>query len=651
MRRYQARSLTDPSRAAERDALLAYLAGQTAGVVASGDYEALVDHVHSAVDLYSPDELEATGLPAPLEPALRALLEAGRSRGDEGRTLAALVLLAKLHPDDADLRAEHDRILAWAEDSRRSLDSELERAEGMLEVYVAATEVDPSTSMLDAAATRFEARRDSVFAGGGPRAGRALQALMIETPLEVAALYLEHQDVENALRRVQQMGHAGSADQVVRALQAAGGSGPDSVGALWEFAEAYASRRPEVVRGVCLRGRRDHPGEPRFPVCLARVAAGSQRYAEATAYFAEAIDDAPSEQGLYDEALAALGEFISNGLFDADPSGARALATNAEHILEERARRFPNAQADVPMEQFQFLFGMLEMNSGEPAEAERRFQASVGARPTPMALTQWGILLERTDRPAEAARKYREALDLTPQDDLGGLVRRAEILAHMGDAYRASGEADQANRMYRQSIDLFEQVRPQVEDERRGFLDAQRGILLDRLGRHDAAREAFMEAMTGAPSEREVYATILSYLVVAAPDLDLALEVYEQVRRQMSLDPEWKVYFGLWVGLVAARARIEAPAEVATAVRPLADADAWYGKLAAFAVGQLSYEELARAATTVGERCEAAFYEGARRFAAGDRAGAKARFEEALGTHMVSFFEYAMAQELVKTLP
>ena len=79
----------------------------------------------------------------------------------------------------------------------------------------------------------------------------------------------------------------------------------------------------------------------------------------------------------------------------------------------------------------------------------------------------------------------------------------------------------------------------------------------------------------------------------------------------------------------------------------MAGGDDWWAKLAAFGAGRISYAELLEQADGVGEQTEAHFYEGVRLLRAGDVAGARAKFEQVLGTHMVNFYEYSMAQELV----
>src|SRR5690606_31294232 len=91
--------------------------------------------------------------------------------------------------------------------------------------------------------------------------------------------------------------------------------------------------------------------------------------------------------------------------------------------------------------------------------------------------------------------------------------------------------------------------------------------------------------------------------------------------------------------------------EVVRTLAEESEEDGWHGKLAAFAAGQLPYEQLIEAAQNPGQRCEAHFYAGSRELAQGDVAGAREQFRAALDTNMVGYFEYVMAQELLGSLP
>jgi hypothetical protein len=107
------------------------------------------------------------------------------------------------------------------------------------------------------------------------------------------------------------------------------------------------------------------------------------------------------------------------------------------------------------------------------------------------------------------------------------------------------------------------------------------------------------------------------------------------------------VYFTLWVQFIAARAGQPPSEEHADLLRRLAGSSRWWGKLASFGAGKIDYDGLLRVASSLGERTEAIYYEGTRRFIAGDAEGAFEQFQRVLDTNMVSFYEYEMARRLL----
>jgi hypothetical protein len=153
--------------------------------------------------------------------------------------------------------------------------------------------------------------------------------------------------------------------------------------------------------------------------------------------------------------------------------------------------------------------------------------------------------------------------------------------------------------------------------------------------------------MTHAPQWRDVYATILSHLVSATPDYELARSVWRRSQLQLTLPPEWKVYFTLWIQFIAARAG-EAPVpEHTDLLRRLGQASNWWGKLASFGAGDVDYDTLVSLASNLGEETEALYYQATRLFVEGDEKGAKAQLGRVLDTNMVSFYEFEMARKLL----
>jgi tetratricopeptide (TPR) repeat protein len=661
LRLYYHLPFDDPARDELGRLLVEHLARGTDAVVRADDYDEAVSHFAEIAALYSPEDFSRGKIPKELEEPAKKMLKHAERFGDEGRALAALRVLMILG-DPARYRAEYKAVEDWGRDARSHLPSELDRLTQLIEVWEEHARLTPHPEVLDAVAGLHRQRQDtlvaaiqsaeglrhfgqSLLSGRGPAPHQLLQ----RAPFDVAAIFLQHGDIASAITQVKAMGDAaGTESRLLDVLNDARDPSRDG-DALAELAEAYRRARPEVALGLCRRGLRRMPADARFPACLARVAADEDRVTDATAWYAEAIDKAPSQRALYDQALEQLNRFIQEGLFDADPSGARQVAHDAQRILRVRMERWPDSEPPIAPAQLHFLMGRLEMNAGNADKAEEQFRKSLKAEETPSVLLQLGLLAERTGDPGEAVALYERALGLTPDEEPEDQVKRAEILEHIGNALDDLGKADEAQAKYEQALDIWAVVVPKIEGKRLALVQVRRGVMLDAIGRREEARTAFRAAMTAAPTWRETYAGVLSHLVISEPDPDFALEVFRRAQRQLTLEPEWKVYFALWVATIRGRARVEQAEDVQEVLSLLSDSPEWWGRLAKFGAGQLPFDELLAEASDDGQQTEAYFYEAARRLAAGDAAGAQELFERVLAIHMVSFYEFTMAQELLAT--
>ncbi len=651
-RRYHGLRIDDADRPALRAKIVTYLDAETTGVLTRDDYDETVRHFAAITDLLAPKDLQQGEVPSQLERLAERLVARGNPRGDEARVLSGLLVLHALARDGRG--DEYDEVSRWGRDSRGQIQNPLDRYTQLVEVWDEHARLTPAPDVLARLAALHVERRDAVVnAFRQPetmfRGMSVLPAQILRiAPLDVAGVFLRHGDIETAITQVEAMS-SGTSDHLtlLRVLKTASRGGADGADALVELAEAFRSARPAVARGVCRRGMRDFSRDARFAGCLARVAAAQEQYVDATAWYAKAIELAPDVQSLYDEALSKLGEFIQRGLYD-DTVQARVLARDAEQMVEAYIARFPTSSPAVTPAQVQFLHGMVELHAGDANAARERFEQSIALEPSKESLAQLAMILERTDQFEQAARKYREALDRVPNRS-GGELERAEIIEHIGDAFRQSGDASQAERMYRQALASWERVL-QGEDmpQNRATASARvrRGVLLDRLGRHDDAKLAFAAAMNDAPRAQTIYAQVLAHLVTAEPDPAYAHDVFRRAQREITLAPEWRVYFAMWVQIISGRADQSAQEDITSLLQGLAEGSAWFNKLASFATGQLDHAGLMSGEDNIGHQTEAHFYEGARLLRAGDTAGANQAFEQALAGQMLTFFEYSMAQAL-----
>jgi tetratricopeptide (TPR) repeat protein len=441
---------------------------------------------------------------------------------------------------------------------------------------------------------------------------------------------------------------AGIEQRLAEILASTREDGSEGAGALLDLSRAYLEGgRPDVARALCLSGLRGHRDDARFPQCLARICATENDYGGALAWYADAIALVPEERALYDEILEVLKGLIEEGPLTTDVANTHLLATRATEILRERMRRWPKSPPPVAPEELYNAIGEAQMNAGDTAAAERSFGESLAARQTVPTSLQLGLLLERKGRAQQAVAIYTKALETVSGQAPDAARQRAELLERLGDAQRNSGHRPESVHAYEQALAAWAQIVPGLHGRVAGVAELRRGVVLGRLGRNDDAKAAFERAIDAAPGMRETYATILAFLVVHSPDSAFAHEVFHRAQNQVGLATEWKVYFALWLRMIAGRSGQSGDADASEVFESFESGHDWPAKLSGFGSGKLSYDALLAQTSGPGEQAEAHFYEGARRLALGDYAGAQAMFSQVLDTGMVAFYEFAMAQELL----
>jgi tetratricopeptide (TPR) repeat protein len=660
----------DSRREAVRQRLLEHLGSRSEALIAQGSYDAIVGHFAEMTSLLAPSDLTGSA-PAPtaIAPVASWIVDRGSRRGDEPRVLSALLILARIAPSESAHREEYDRVATWGREVRWGREPTIggdffDLAPELIQVWEEHARLCPAPEVLDALAALYVGMRDLVV-GSSLEQGfappdrvtmpelRMAQLLAERIPLDVAAVYLRVGDLARAAEQVGGLGDRGGIEwRLRRLIEEASGSGGDAADALGELAGGFERARPDVSISLCRLGHRSHPSDPRFPLCLARLSAQLERPDEATAWYAEAVELAPDDREVYDEALGRLAQLIESGLFRAEGSigRVRMVGRHAQHILEQRALRWPNDAPAVSTAELYYHLGRAEMHAGNVHEASRHLEASLAARRTREALIELAMLRTRTGAAREAVPLYREALDRISQQGEHAGADRAALLEQLADALRASGDTAAARAAYAQALELITPLADEGDESRRALTRVRMGVLQRRIGSIESGGNELRAAIDAAPSWREPYAEILAHLVISEPDPVLAEEVFRRATTGLALEHEWRVYFALWVQAIAGRAS-QAPSEIVN--RTLTEQSAepgWHGRLAAFAAGTLPYDQLLAAAENEGQRCEAHFYAGARRLAQGDTAGAREQFTAALGTGMVGYFEYTMAQELLGTL-
>lgn len=661
-RAYRRLDPSDPQRPAIRERLVRHLLHEAEGAHRADEYDAAVEQLASITALYRPDEL-AGGLYPELLPLAQYLRVEGERRGDEARVLSALWIQAHLAQNKQEAEQQYQVLRRWSDEARRDLGGVGEHLKGLIDVLSEHARLTPAPEVLDTLAQLYADRRQQLISAMGPDGEpppdgsllsreefRDVSVTLARAPLDIAGVYLLHDNFDAALARLSKLqGVTGLEPRIRTIVEIVAGHKSEAPSALLALSRVYNEMRGyPVASALCLYGVRTFPDDARFAQCLGRLAALEDDYAEAASEYAEAVKLAPNERELYDEALEVLANLMRGDMFDGDPSETRSLAEQARTILNERVKRWPEVAPPVKLEELELAVALAEMSAGNAEEAKAHLQASLDKKETTRALIQMGQLHARTGQRDEAAKFFARALDRTSLRDVEEARLRAQILEQIGDVKRASGKPGEAAQAYTESLAIWEgALKSGAEEMERAFGEIRRGVLLSRLERQSEALDAFELAMQAVPYDRETYAQILSFMVVGAPSLEVAESILQRAQRQLTLDPEWRTYFALWVQAIAGRTRSPVPSEVSRLLTRLARSDTWWGRLSQFGAGTIDHAQLTGFAKSRGEQVEADFYEGARRVAKGELAEARQLFQRVLDSRMVSFFEFQMAQELM----
>ncbi len=661
-RAYRRLSPSDPQRVEVRAQLVRFLVAEAERVHAAEEYGAAVQKLARIASLYYPEELESGLLPEMLSLA-KYIRIAGEPRGDEPRVLSALWIESKLEPHNNEPKEQYEQLRAWSDEARANLGGVSEHLSGLISVMAEHARLTPAPEVLNTLANLYIERRQGLLKALGPdgqspptpgalsfQEYREATMALSRAPLDLAGVFLAHEDFASALARLRQLDTVTGLEPRIRTVvEIVAEKKPDAPDALLALSRVYIEGNEiSIARTLCLYGVRAFAADSRFPQCLGRIAASEDDYAEATTDYAEAIRLSPDERDLYDEALEVLANLMRGEMFDSDPSETRALAEQARAILSERVTRFPDVPPPVAIEELELAVGLAEMSAGNVERARQHFESSLARRETTRVLIQLGQLEARIGRFDAADEHLRKALGRTSQRDVDEVRTRAQIVEQIGDVERARGDLASGRRSYGEALALWNLAsRASDEAPQRAFSQIRRGVLLSRLNRKKESAEAFELAMEAAPDNRETYAQILSYLVVAPPEPELAESIVQRAQRQLTLDPEWKTYFSLWAKAVTARAHLSSSGEADRLLTRLSRSDAWWGHLASFGLGTIDYAKLSSLAKTRGERTESDFYEAVRRVGVGDVAGARTLLKSVIASGMVGFYEYQMAQELL----
>lgn len=578
---------------------------------------------------------------------LRTVLPNGNEKADVdahlealARWSSALKSAGQMQTAGAFQRAATDR--AMFEPSREALDT---ARDGTITWIKKALELNTSEA---AQSGNFE-REEAIEAYRAMRAGGAT----------LVAIYLRYGDAKGALAALDK----GDLVRVVppglveRLEHAAEDDDPSAWADLYRlYSSSEDADRPETsldaslgkaaAWGVAVELFRAEPRSLRGagPLAVELVDLGMAEVAPAV--LAPALGNAPSAQDLSWTLALTLRALLGEAEIG-EHGAARRTFQAAEPILAlADAQKLTGKVRPTPA-RLRYVMGVLETRAGDLSRARPLIEAAAKVEPTLESLNMLAAIdrqrgdaksaLASLDRVASLARKY------------GDLSAEAEALTASFEVHRDKGNLAEAKTALDAALKAALKAR---ESSRAGADQARAERVLARVFEHFGATQGAKRATDRAyeasrADARQLTATVLdaSRRALTSGDLGTARQALRQAL-DAGLADEDLVYAALWLKLLEQRAGATSDGSTEEALAAIDDDSGWPAKLASWARGKSTDEQLFKAARTRVQKTEAKFYTAMLRRAKGS-AESKKELAEVASSEAIELVEVTIARDLL----
>lgn len=646
-----------PARARQRAALHEFLEAYVTHQIRTGQSDEAVQALRYGVALYSPAELRDDAIAGgPLSDIAGAVYKVTARRGAETPSLLALAVRQRFGDEPARKRAveQWQTLEDWVVRNGPFAQEPLLRHEELERALEDVAAAFPSPFVVQRLADLYLARYEAAKASRGQDAGSTARRRIEVTGYLLMRAYLRADDIDGAraaLARVElDLPVAKLADLMNDAFRPR-----RSPTALLAFAEQFApdatadTDDPYTTQGWAIVDNLSRRAVAAYPkdAYVHLLRARTLRHA---GLGIAAMDHLRRCLALKEDVFAAWQELAQLEQRDLERVAARDPAAAADRLprIEKMHDRATELWSDRPIRPgmpeafYTVAQGLYEV--GEARRAEVLLRRSVGIEPVPNSLDLLGTIALKQSKLGEAKSRYEDLANLAYDNELTQLQWEARARQQLGEIALRRGDRADSMRHIRMALrhtnDLL--ARPSDDGGDRAARLVERGKLLFYLGDTALAMADFARAAELSPDDVKVYADPL-IAVVSHGYYDEARTIFRRAMARRTLAPSLKLYFSLWIGELARRQGhpVEPEAEAFVAAF---SGEGWSKKLAEHARGSVTFDGLMSAAQDRGQRAEALFYEGLRRWDAGDVDGAKVLLRKVIETGMMGFFEYDMAQ-------
>lgn len=654
-----------PARPGHLAALRDYLVGYLDHALENGNEGEAEAALRYTLTLYTAADLRSAE-PAPgLAKVAHELYRRTAKRGDEIPSLLALAVEQRFGDQAARARAVEDwkALEDWLVENGPFAGEPLLAHEDLERALETISAAFPSPFVVqrlaDLYVARYEAARGAHAHGGG--LGNTSARRIEITGYLLMRLYLRADDPKGAsaaLRRVDDE----EANRKLRAILEEAFESRRSAQPLLSLAEQfvpeedadpslpYVGQSWGIIDNLSRRALARFPKDAHVHVVRARVLRREGLDAAALHHLRRSIE---LKDDVY-EAWEGVAELEQRQLAalarrDAEAALARLPELESLHRRAMKIWRDRPVRPGLPEAYFAVAEGLYQ--AGRVDEAQELLDKSIAIEAQPATLDLLGTIAIKRSR-FDVAEDHYEELARLPQGQPDDKLRwEAHAHAQLGEIALRRGDADASSRHFRvalrQTNELLARPAMEMSDQAERHLD--RGRVLFFLGEVELALDDFELAAELAPYHVKVYAEPMLQLVSHGYYRE-ARSVFLRALEQSELTDGLKLYFSLWVNELALRQGLPPDHDAVRFLEGYAAGgdkggrDGWGRKLARHARGELTYDQLLDGAHDQGERAEAFFYEGIRRWRSGDRTAGKKLLSQVVATNLMGFFEYDMAQ-------
>jgi len=572
--------------------------------------------------------------------------------GADHQSCGALYVLGAIDPTHAkDYVAEIEEIFAYSDHLNvAEFGDGAERARP-IEILEGVAAFFPTPVVVDRLVALYVSRQRAIDArirqsGADFNLIRAHGAGVLRTAWYVTATLAKAQRLREAPGAIAKVNGIGDDPDLRRLLQQA--LAPTAKDEAWvDLARYFRSEDEdksdaEAQLAILETGLAAHPRSAALNIAAGNAAVELDRVPLAVRFFERGVATGPTDRSS-SERLAALyeGQVITLAL------GARVKAATETLARFEAFHERAESQFDDPLKpdlaDAYAAMGQGLVSLGDLDRARRYLRQSVHQRPTFSALEVLGTIELKRGHFGDASTYFRRALAVPIENDRQHF-RFNKLLRLAGEAAAGRGDQARARRYFNGAMERWQEVlaKYDLSNDLLAELLIETGKVQWSLKDRDSAVEAFDAAVDAAPESELVAAEVVAFYVGHGLYRD-ALDVYHRALESPQISDEIKVYMSLWL-IAEARLDGSTPDPFASEFIAKRSSDLWQDKLARYADGRLSMEEIKKAATTRRRQSELLFYGAVLHEAGRDKTRAEDLLRRVEAGNMILDFEYDLAR-------